>query len=323
MSEFKHIPVLLEACRRLLTPQAGHTLVDVTLGGAGHARALASALESEGLFIGLDRDPDAIAAATERLAALPCRKHLAQANFEALARALEEAGLRAKENLGEQAKRPMDKKPIDRLLADLGVSSHQLETPSRGFSFRDDGPLDMRMEQSGQSAATLLAHSSEEELARILAQGDVPRARSMARAIKAAQQEGRLESTGDLRRLCEKRIPARRAQHHPATLVFQAIRMAVNRELESLVALLEALPRFMAPGGRVGIISFHSGEDRIVKQHMRAWQHPCVCPPRLPMCACGSLPLGRSLGDFVADDEELSRNPRARSARLRVFEFDR
>lgn len=319
-----HVPVLLAEVLETLDPQPGMTVIDATLGGGGHARALAERIAPTGRLIGFDRDPEAIAVASRRLEGVGCRVDIVQASFSEIDARLRELGLRPTDERG---------RGVDRILADIGVSSHQLDTAARGFSFADPGaPLDMRMGPGGPSALELLREIEPEALAEALREGgDVPRARSLARAMCEDARAGLLETAGQLAALCERILPRRppgRKRIHPATTVFQALRILVNREFDALETLLEAAPRWLRPGGRLGIIAFHSGEDRRVKHALRrlAGREPRFSDPRLrhlPIQDDAPAPLGRELTrrPLTASDEELARNPRARSAKLRVFEL--
>ena len=306
-----HRPVLLQETLQQLGPRAGEWALDLTLGGAGHAHAIASMLGSEGKLYGFDQDPEAIAVASERLQTLECNTKIFNENFSSFDDTLTEEGLQA----------PC----FDLLLADLGVSSHQLDEPSRGFSFAQNGPLDMRMGKDGMSAHELIEQASAQELASWLFEyGQVRRSRSLARHIKEAQRAGELEDTRALKMLCERHLGhPRPGKIHPATTVFQAIRMAVNQELEVLETLLSLIPKWMKPGARIAIISFHSGEDRIVKRAFRDYAGRCKCPPRIPVCICGYSSLGAILTrkPVTAEPAEIEANPRSRSAKLRAFRF--
>jgi len=270
------------------------------VGGGGHARALLEAAGPGGRLLGCDRDPDALAAARAELAPLSDQVTLVHARFS---------------QVGEVAARHgFD--PCDGLLLDLGVSSHQLDDPARGFSFAADAPLDMRMDPStGEPAAALLARLDVAGLARLLqGLGEVPHARAMARALL---RDGPPRTT---RELAERAAAAGRGRrrHHPATLVFQALRIAVNDELAELDRLLAGLPSPLAPGGRVAVIAYHSLEDRRVKTAFARAATACTCPPRLPVCACGTRPSLRLVSRCRPSPAETEDNPRARSARLRV-----
>jgi 16S rRNA (cytosine1402-N4)-methyltransferase len=310
MSTFAHVPVLLEEVLTSLNPPAGGRVVDLTLGGAGHARAIAARLGPSGHLIGIDQDPDALAAASAALADAPCKVDIVRANFRDFPEALASLGV--------------EPGSLDGLLADLGVSSPQLDRAERGFSLRACGPLDMRMSQEGPSAADLIADSDDLSLAAILRDfGDVPRARAVARAIKQASASHALHTTADLKAVCERALGRPRpGKMHPATLVFQALRIAVNDELGALDTLLSEMVKWLKPGGRAALISFHSGEDRRVKQALRSLEGVCRCPPYLPICGCGKTTYGKALTRkaITASAEELAVNPRASSAKLRAFQ---
>ncbi|MGO8969643.1 MAG: 16S rRNA (cytosine(1402)-N(4))-methyltransferase RsmH [Myxococcaceae bacterium] len=299
--EFAHQTVLRDEVVDVLAPRAGQRMVDATLGGGGHAEAL---LERGAEVIGVDRDPAALAAASARLASRP--------NFRAL-----------RGNAGdlESLLAPLGLLPLDGVLADLGVSSHQLEDAARGFSFQGDGPLDMRMGPEGMTAAEAIAQTDESTLAQVLRElGEEPFARPIARALKEARPTTTQAAVEAVKRGVSRRAWPKRT--HVATRTFQALRIWVNDELGALERLLEALPRLLRVGGRAAIISFHSLEDRRVKQAFRALEGRCSCPPGLPVCVCGAggsfRPLTRKA--VKASEAEVARNPRSRSARLRAVE---
>lgn len=301
-----HEPVLLRELLEWVPPQVG-VLVDCTLGGGGHAEALLSHCPSGQLF-GCDRDPQAVQAATSRLQAHQERVLIKHLPFSELHHYV---------LLGT----------VDFLLADLGVSSHQLDEAGRGFSFTRDGPLDMRMDAAGKSpsAADLVNSSAPEQLREwFFRLGEERFSNRIVAALVQARAKEPVTTTAQLAGIVAQAVPARfhRKGFHPATRIFQALRMAVNDELGNLATLLDRLIDLLAPGGRGAIISFHSLEDRMVKQQFRAWEKPCTCPPRLPLCVCGRVALGRALhrGTIIPSPEEISTNPRSRSARLRVFE---
>ena len=298
---FVHETVLRDEVVQLLKPVPGKRLVDATLGGGGHAEAL---LAAGAEVVGVDRDPAAIAAARARLA----RSERFRA-VEGRAGALEAL-------LG-----PMGLLPVDGVLLDLGVSSPQLDVPSRGFSFQADGPLDMRMSPSGETAAELIAGLSESELAQVLRDlGEEPFSRPIARALKQDRPTTTFEAVESVKRAVPRR--AWPSKVHVATRTFQALRIAVNDELGELDRVLDSLPRLLRVGGRAAVIAFHSLEDRAVKQGFRTLEGRCTCPPGLPVCACGAQGTFRVLTRRAvqASDAEVKRNPRARSARLRAVE---
>lgn len=287
----------------LLAPERGGFFVDATVGAGGHARALLEA--GPGIeLLGLDRDPEALALARSRLAPFGERVRLVPGNFADLETALE--GLPAP----------------DAILADLGVSSMQLEEASRGFSFRRDGPLDMRMSRSGRSAADVVATASAEELSRIFFEyGEEWMGVKIARAILEERSRGPITSTRQLARLVAQ-TKGDREKIDPATRVFQALRIEVNEELQSLSRFLAAAVEKLNAGGKLAVISYHSLEDRLVKEAFRRESGVCLCPPKLPVCVCGAR---RALAVLTRrpirpSEAEVRRNPRSRSARLRAAE---
>jgi 16S rRNA (cytosine1402-N4)-methyltransferase len=290
VSDFVHETVMLRETVDAVLPRAGGLYVDVTLGGAGHARALLEASAPTGRLIGIDRDPSALAAARDRLAPFGERVTLLHGPFSQLRDLLADQGVTR----------------IDGLIADLGVSSPQLDRDERGFSFARVGPLDMRMDPSSdEPLSELLERLSTDALADVLyLYGDERKSRPIARSIKAALERGELRTTEDLRRAVVRVLGPKRTGIDPATRTFQALRIAVNREFDELTSLLETAPELLQDGGRMAIISFHSGEDRLVKHAFRD-------DARL-------LPLTKK--PLEPSDEEQARNPRARSAKLRVAE---
>lgn len=299
-----HIPVLTGPVVEWLAPTAPGLLVDATLGLGGHARVLLEAAPGFQL-LGVDRDPEAVAEARRRLEPYGRRVTLANRNFDSLPELLAEQAL---------------PQPAA-ILADLGCSSLQLDTPGRGFSFAADGPLDMRMGRDGATAAELVNSAEEEELVSIFWRyGEERRSRAVARAIIRQRP---LATTAELSRLVERVVPrGKRQKIHPATRVFQALRIAVNDELGQLERFLEPAVRSLRPGGRMAVISFHSLEDRIVKHGFSALQGLCTCPPDFPECRCEPEQLIRVLtrSPIRPTAEEIRDNPRSRSARLRVVE---
>ncbi len=304
--QFEHIPILLDACLEGLAIKPEGIYMDGTAGGAGHSRAIASHLTT-GRLIAVDQDPDAIAAATARLAGLPAT--VVHSNFRNAHAILDSLGIDA----------------IDGCLLDLGVSSHQLDTGERGFSYNTDAPLDMRMSQEGPTAADLVNTADREELARILREyGEEPYAWAIAGRIVQARQLQSITTTGQLAQLIASALPpaVRRKEKNPSRRAFQAIRIAVNGELDALGEGLEAIFDRLAPGGRFCILTFHSLEDRLVKQRFRSWCTACTCPPEYPVCVCGGVAKARAVTKkpLVADAEEQAVNRRSRSAKLRVIE---
>ncbi|MDI6906482.1 MAG: 16S rRNA (cytosine(1402)-N(4))-methyltransferase RsmH [Thermoanaerobacterales bacterium] len=308
--DFRHMPVMLGDVLEALNIRPGGVYVDCTLGGGGHAAAILERLEGTGLLIGLDRDPKALDAAGRRLAPYAGRVRLVRANFNELARIVREQVLAG----------------VDGVLFDLGVSSPQVDEPERGFSYRGDAPLDMRMDPSlPRTAADLVNELPEAELARIIRDyGEERWAERIARRIAAERGKGRIETTGRLAAVVKEAIPAaaRRTGPHPARRTFQALRIAVNDELSALSAALVQAVQVVNPGGRIVVLSYHSLEDRIVKECFRDFARTCICPPDLPVCMCHRNPVlkivtGRPL---VPSAGEVAQNPRARSAKLRVAE---
>ena len=305
---FVHDPVLVDLVVELFRPVPSGTIVDATLGGAGHASAVLQS-RPDLRVLGLDRDRNALAAAQARLAPLGDRAQAHHARFDQLATVVDAAGAAIQ--------------PIVGVLFDLGVSSPQFDEADRGFSYRHDAPLDMRMDRSsGPSAADVVNELDEHDLAAILRRNaDERYAARIAHAIAKARP---IQTTGELATVVVGAIPApaRRRGGHPAKRTFQALRIHVNQELEVLPPALDAAIGVLSPGGRLVVISYHSGEDRIVKERMRrADDGGCTCPPGLP-CGCGARPEARLLkrGGWVPDAAELAANPRAASARLRAVE---
>ena len=308
-ASFEHIPVLLNECLEGLAIDPAGTYLDGTAGGAGHSRQIALRLDAAkgGRLISLDQDPDAVQTARSRLAGLPAT--VVQINFRYAGQALESLGI--------------DK--INGALLDLGVSSHQLDDAARGFSYRADAPLDMRMSQQGETAADLVNTLSREDLARILRDyGEEPYAWQIAGKIVTARQEKPILTTMQLADLVASAVPPaeRRKAKNPARRTFQAIRIAVNSELDALNEGLDAIFNCLAPGGRLCVITFHSLEDRLVKNKFRRWAQRCTCPPEQPICTCGGVPKARLITrkPIEADAEDLEVNRRSRSAKLRVLE---
>lgn len=305
---FRHLPVMPAEVLSYLAPRPGGIYLDGTVGGGGHAAQILEASSPDGLLIGFDRDPEALRAATERLAPYGSRVRLVQRNFVTLTETLTEMGVTA----------------IDGILLDLGVSSYQLDTGERGFSFQQDAPLDMRMDpSSGETAADLVNGLPERELARIIREyGEERWAVRIAAFIVKARATAPIETTLQLVDIIKGAIPRAKWEErlHPATRTFQALRIAVNRELESLDEGLAAGVRLLNRDGRVVVISFHSLEDRIVKHSFRQLAQGCICPKSLPRCVCNNRPQLQVLTGkpVMAGEAEVAANPRARSARLRA-----
>lgn len=303
---FSHVPVLLNECLQGLAIRPDGLYLDGTAGGAGHSLEIAKRLTSGRLYA-MDQDPDAVQAAGERLRGLPAQ--VLQGNFRTAGQQLAAAGV--------------DR--LDGALLDLGVSSHQLDEARRGFSYLQDAPLDMRMSQSGPTAADLVNRLSREELSRILQEyGEEPYAWQVAGKIVAARQAGPIGTTGQLAQLAAAAMPPqqRRKEKNPARRTFQALRIAVNGELDALSEGLDSIFALLAPGGRFCVITFHSLEDRLVKQRFRQWCTACTCPPDFPVCVCGGVAKAKAVTrkPLQAGAEEQAANRRARSAKLRVIE---
>ncbi|MGD9571779.1 MAG: 16S rRNA (cytosine(1402)-N(4))-methyltransferase RsmH [Thermoleophilia bacterium] len=301
-----HEPVLADEVVRLLAPRAGETVVDCTFGAGGHARRLAPSLGEGGRYIAIDRDPEARAWFDEFADDVVCEARFVHGNFADVLPRLAEQGLRA-----------------DVVLMDLGLSSMQVDQPERGFSYSRQAPLDMRMDSGhGPSAADLVADASEADLARLMRDlGEERYARPIAKAIVRRRASEAITTTGDLVDVVRSAVPtpALFAGGHPAKRVFQALRIAVNDELGSLERGLTAAFGLLEPDGRLGVISFHSLEDRMVKRFMRDRTQGCICPPDMPVCGCGRTAEGALLAAKAQRPKqaELDRNPRARSALLR------
>lgn len=304
--EFNHVPVLLQECLDGLNIKPDGIYLDGTAGGGGHSSEIARRLTTGHLY-SLDQDPDAIAAAGARLAGLPAT--LIQTNFRDAKQVLTERGI----------------PPLNGALLDLGVSSHQLDDAERGFSYRADAPLDMRMSQSGPTAADLVNTLSREELTRILREyGEEPFAWAIAGKIEAAREKVPIQTTLELAQIVASAVPPaiRRRDKNPARRSFQALRIAVNGELDALNEGLDGIFDCLAPGGRFAIITFHSLEDRVVKNRFRQWATACTCPPEFPVCVCGGKAKAKLITrkPIEADAQELEENRRSRSAKLRVVE---
>lgn len=306
---FHHVSVLMdESINGLVTNESG-IYVDCTLGGSGHALRIVDRLDTTGHFIGIDQDPEAISVGRQRLAQAQCQVDIVHNNFRNLEHILSELSI--------------DK--IDGIIFDLGVSSHQLDVPERGFSYMQDAPLDMRMNpQASISAYDVVNSYSETELARVIYEyGEERWAKRIAKFIVEERLSHKLETTSHLVEVIKKAIPAsaRKDGPHPAKRTFQAIRIEVNDELGILQqTFLTAVDR-LKPKGRICIITFHSLEDRIAKQTLQILSRGCICPPKLPVCVCGHKPSVKILGKpIVPTTIEIENNPRSRSAKLRIAE---
>ncbi|MBO9351355.1 MAG: 16S rRNA (cytosine(1402)-N(4))-methyltransferase RsmH [Thermomicrobium sp.] len=303
-----HEPVLLSAALTFLAPRDGGRYIDATFGGGGHSRAILEASAPSGQVLAIDADPAAVARARALAERYPGRLLPCHGNFRDLARLAQSYGF----------------VPVDGILFDLGLSSDQLADPARGFSFQLAGPLDMRFDPtSGQPAAVIVNTWSAEELAELFWQyGEESRAWAIAQTIVAERARQPIETTTQLAALVERIAGSRRERIHPATRVFQALRIAVNQELEALAAGLAQAVELLRPRGRLVVIAFHSLEDRLVKQFFRREAAACLCPPGTPVCICGHRPRLRLLTPRPVrpSSEEITRNPRSRSARLRAAE---
>lgn len=303
--EFAHIPVLLEQCLDGLDIKPDGIYFDGTCGGAGHSREIAKRLTT-GRLIGIDRDPDAVAVASERLSGLPAQ--VVRGNYSEIKQIADDLGICG----------------ADGILLDLGVSSYQLDNAERGFSYHNDAPLDMRMSKEGTSARDIVNEYSKEQLTKILYEyGEEKFAPRIAETIIKRRSEKPVETTTELADIVRDSIPAKfRRDKNPCKKTFQAIRIAVNCEFDHLDRALDEGFELLKPGGRFCIITFHSLEDRIVKQRFAGWCKGCTCPPDFPVCVCGNKPKGRLVcrKPLEASEEELEANPRSRSARLRIIE---
>ena len=303
--EFAHIPVLLEQCLDGLDIKPDGIYFDGTCGGAGHSREIAKRLTT-GRLIGIDRDPDAVAVASERLSGLPAQ--VVRGNYSEIKQIADDLGISG----------------ADGILLDLGVSSYQLDNAERGFSYHNDAPLDMRMSREGTSARDIVNEYSKEQLTKILYEyGEEKFAPRIAETIIKRRSEKPVETTTELADIVRDSIPAKfRRDKNPCKKTFQAIRIAVNCEFDHLDRALDEGFELLKPGGRFCIITFHSLEDRIVKQRFAGWCKGCTCPPDFPVCVCGNKPKGKLVcrKPLEASEEELEANPRSRSAKLRIIE---
>ncbi|MCR5797795.1 MAG: 16S rRNA (cytosine(1402)-N(4))-methyltransferase RsmH [Eubacterium sp.] len=308
--EFNHVSVLLDECIEGLAIKEDGIYVDGTLGGAGHAYEVCKRLSDRGTFVGIDQDATAIAKSTERLSEFGGKTRIVKSNYTYIKSVLTDLGIDG----------------VDGILLDLGVSSYQLDTGDRGFSYRMDAPLDMRMDQDQQLTARTIVNTYDErtlyEVIKIY--GEERFAKNIARNIVKAREQSPIETTFELVEIIKNSMPAkaRNSKGHPAKRTFQAIRIELNRELEVLQNSLDDMVSALNPGGRLCIITFHSLEDRIVKKQFRTWENPCTCPPDFPVCVCGKRPLGKVVTrkPILPSDEEMEVNPRSKSAKLRIFE---
>ena len=305
--EFTHVPVLLEECIEGLDIKPDGVYVDGTAGGAGHSSAIAARLGENGRLIALDRDPDAVRTASERLSVFP-NVTVIHSNYSQMRQVLDEIGV------GK----------VDGVLMDLGVSSYQLDEGSRGFSYHSDAPLDMRMSKEGVSATDIVNTYSESELARIIFEyGEEKFSRRIASNIIAAREKAPIETTLQLADIIRNSVPQKaRREKNPCKKTFQAIRIAVNGEFEHLSMGLDEAFYSLKPCGRLAVITCHSLEDRLVKKKFAEWCKGCICPPDFPQCVCGHKPQGKLVNrkPIEAKEKELERNNRSRSAKLRIIE---
>ena len=308
--EFKHVSVLKNECIEGLQIKPSGTYVDGTFGGGGHATEIISRLNGNGRFVGIDQDQDAVENGRAKLEPYKEKAQLVRDNFSNIISIMKDLHIVS----------------VDGILLDIGVSSYQLDTGERGFSYMHDAELDMRMDQRNpMTAKRMIAEYSEKELADIIKDyGEERWATRIAQFIVAERKIKPIETTGELVEVIKKAVPkgARKDGPHPAKRTFQALRIAVNNELGILEQAIEDMAGLLAPGGRLCIITFHSLEDRIVKQTFHRLEHPCTCPPEFPVCVCGKKPSIRVITrkPILPSEEELEFNPRARSAKLRILE---
>ncbi len=307
---FHHVPIMVSEVLSLLAPERGGVFVDGTLGGGGHAEAVLSAMPESGKLFGIDRDDEALQAASARLSRFGDRFTAIKGNFFDMKTLLGDRGITA----------------VDGILLDLGVSSHQLDAVERGFSYKAEAPLDMRMDRNAPlTARTVVNEWPENELRRIFYEyGEEKFSAKIARRICERRAEAPIETTTELAELIKGAIPAkfRNEPQHPARRCFQAIRIAVNGELDGLSDAVRAAHDLLKPGGRLAVLTFHSLEDRIVKNAFRTFENPCTCPKSAPVCICGKKPTATVLTrhPLVASEEEQKQNSRATSAKLRAIE---
>ena len=307
---FEHKSVLLYETVDSLNIKPDGIYVDGTLGGGGHAFEVASRLGENGRLIGIDQDADAIQAATKRLEPFKEKVTIVRSNYRNIREVLTGLGIQK----------------VDGIYLDLGVSSYQLDTAERGFTYRENAPLDMRMDQRNEkTAADIVNDYTEMELFRVIRDyGEDKFAKNIAKHIVRARENGRIETTDQLVEIIKAAIPAKMRMEggHPAKRTFQAIRIELNKELEVLTDSIDTMIDLLNPDGRLSIITFHSLEDRIVKLRFRDNENPCVCPPNLPVCVCGKKSKGKVITrkPIIPADEEIEENKRSKSSKLRVFE---
>ncbi len=310
--DFSHLPVLFAECMDLLRIRPDGIYVDCTAGGGGHSKGILDKLGPNGILISLDKDDQALEACrrVKNETKSSAEWKIIKSDFSQLAEVLDGLGINA----------------VDGILADLGVSSHQLDTADRGFSYSSDGPLDMRMDDKEKLTAEIVVNRyTEDEIVRILRTfGEERYAGRIASAIANERKNAPIRTTAQLSRIIAKAMPAKskNEDQHPARRSFQAIRIEVNHELASIEKLLKDAPEFLKPGGRIAIISFHSLEDRLVKESFRELEDPCICPREFPVCVCNRKSFGKSVSRraIEASEMEAKQNKRSRSAKLRVFE---
>lgn len=309
LMEFKHRSVMLYETVDSLNIRPDGVYLDGTLGGGGHSYEICARLGENGKLYGIDQDADALRAAGERLRPFGKKADILRDNYRNAVERLRALGVEG----------------VDGIVLDLGVSSYQLDEPERGFTYKQDGPLDMRMDDRQQLSARQIVNTySEAELYRIIRDyGEEQFAKNIAKHIIAARATGTIETTGELCDIIKASIPAKfRVNGHPAKKTFQAIRIECNHELDVLRDSLDDMIDFLKPGGRISIITFHSLEDRIVKSAFRKNENPCTCPPGFPVCVCGNVPKGRQITrkPTLPSAEEIEENKRSKSAKLRTFE---
>ncbi len=308
--EFQHISVLLNETIESLNIKPDGVYVDGTLGGGGHSLEICKRLGTHGRLIGIDQDMDAIKAAGERLRDYSDKVTIVHSNYQDMDSVLRELGING----------------VDGIVLDLGVSSYQLDNAERGFTYREDTPLDMRMDQTqSMTARDIVNEYSEQELFRVIRDyGEDSFAKNIAKHIVRARADKPIETTGELNEIIRAAIPAKVRQNggHPSKKTFQAIRIELNRELEVLEQSLDKMIELLNPKGRLAVITFHSLEDRIVKNIFRKNMNPCICPPEFPVCTCGRVPTGRVITrkPILPDEDEIQNNKRSKSSKLRVFE---
>lgn len=308
--EFKHVSVLLEETIENLAIKPDGIYVDGTLGGGGHSLEILKLLSGNGRLIGLDQDEEAIAAAADRLSDYKEKLTIIKSNFQNMVSVLHSLGI----------------SEVDGILLDLGVSSYQLDKAERGFTYREDAPLDMRMDRSNKmTAADIVNDYSESELYRVIRDyGEDRFAKNIAKHIVQARQKKRIETTVELNEIIRGAIPAkvRQTGGHPSKRTFQALRIELNHELDVLNESIDGMIDILKPGGRLAVITFHSLEDRIVKRRFQENMNPCICPPEFPVCVCGRVSKGKIVTrkPILPSEEEIENNKRAKSAKLRVFE---